>query len=167
MMVTAETEFLSGDGTFIGGLECSLADIHASWMIKWALQTIGVNEEPGFSEKDFPRVWKWITSMQQHVPEVQEGQFLEPGAATKQILASELACPDIGIDNTDPLGLKGGEEVQVEMTDADPGTYPQAGKLVGLSRFRSVVELDNGLRVHFPRVGYVINKASGATNGTA
>lgn len=68
--------------------------------------------------------------------------------------------PDIGVDAKDPLQYTSGEEVYVEPTDADPGAHPQQGKLVGLNTKKVVVELENGLRIHFPRIGYVIHRAT-------
>lgn len=58
MLESAEKDFLA-DGDWIAGRQCTLADIHANWMIKWALHTIGVSKEPGFSKEDFPKVYKW------------------------------------------------------------------------------------------------------------
>lgn len=70
--------------------------------------------------------------------------------------------PDIGIDEKDPLHYQAGEEVYVEPTDADPGQHPQYGKLRGLNHNKVVIELSSGLRVHFPRVGYIIHRAKDA-----
>lgn len=105
-------------------------------------------------------------SLQIHNDEVQKDQFISEDEASKQLLGSKYAVRDIGVDNTDPLGFKGGEQVAVEMTDAEPGTYPQKGRLVGLNKMRIVVELDNGVRIHFPRIGYLVNKDT-KSNGHA
>lgn len=85
--------------------------------------------------------------------------------ATKQILAAKHILPDIGVDPEDPLGIAEGEHVAVEMGDAKPGTHPQLGKLVGLNRVRIVIELDNGIRIHFPKIGYFVSRNSKQTNG--
>ncbi|KAK3625536.1 hypothetical protein LTR56_020340 [Elasticomyces elasticus] len=106
-----------------------MADIHAIWMIKWALHTIGVAKEPGFDRKAFPKVHAWCDALPVHDDSVQEGQMISQDEATKQILGSEYACPKITVDSTDPLGLKGGEQVSIEMTDAKPGHHPQKGEL--------------------------------------
>lgn len=95
-------------------------------------------------------------------------------------MKAEYAAPEIGVDAEDPVGLKKGENVSVETNDeyvaqtlhkmqwavtsltgpsADGAKHPQKGKLIGLSRNETVLQLDNGVRVHFPRVGYVIRKA--------
>lgn len=60
MLTTAETEFLTDEGPFIGGKsDCGLADIHAIWIVKWLLQTLEIAQEPGFGKKDLPRVYRW------------------------------------------------------------------------------------------------------------
>ncbi|KAK5731290.1 hypothetical protein LTR15_001229 [Elasticomyces elasticus] len=159
MLDTAENEFLSeSQGPFIDGAECGMADIHAIWMIKWALHTIGVAKEPGFDRKAFPKVHAWCDALPVHDDSVQEGQMISKDEATKQILGSEYACPKITVDSTDPLGLKVGEQVSIEMTDAKPGHHPQKGELIGLNISRIVLQLDNGLRLHFPRVGYAVKR---------
>jgi hypothetical protein len=81
--------------------------------------------------------------------------------ATKQLLASSYAVPDAGIDPEDTLELQAGDWISIEPSDAKPGTYPQFGKLVGLSKTKTVIELKNGLRLHFPKVGYFVRKAEG------
>jgi hypothetical protein len=43
--------------------------------------------------------------------------------------------------------------------DAKPGTYPQLGKLIGMNRMKTVIQLDNGLRLHFPKGGYNVQRA--------
>jgi hypothetical protein len=79
--------------------------------------------------------------------------------ATKQLLASDYALPDIGVDEWDRLGLRAGDRVSIEPMDAKPATYPQHGKLIGLNKMKTVIQLDNGLRLHFPKVGYNVKRA--------
>lgn len=86
--------------------------------------------------------------------------MIQEQEAHELILESQYAMPDIGVDARDPLHYSAGEAVYVEPTDADPGAHPQEGKLVGLSTKKVVIELENGLRIHFPRIGYVIHKAT-------
>lgn len=40
-----------------------------------------------------------------------------------------------------------------------PGTFPQAGKLIGSNQQEFVLELDTGVRLHYPRIGYIVRKA--------
>jgi hypothetical protein len=48
---------------------------------------------------------------------------------------------------------------QLTVISSKPGNRNQLGKLIGLGRREIVIELTNGLRMHFPRIGYVVNKA--------
>lgn len=59
LMVTIEEDFLKDGGPWIAGAECGLADIHAVWMIKWALKTMGLEKKAGLRREDFPKVYKW------------------------------------------------------------------------------------------------------------
>ena len=57
----AEEGFLRAqdEEPFIGGASPSLADIHAIWVVKWWIETVGVAESVGFGKAEFPRIWKW------------------------------------------------------------------------------------------------------------
>lgn len=74
-------------------------------------------------------------------------------------MSSDYAVSSLSVDSQDPLGLSEGTKVSVESTDSTPGSHPQVGKLVGSSRTETVIQLENGLRLHFPRLGYVVRKA--------
>lgn len=57
----AEEGFLRAqdDGPFVEGFSLSLADVHAIWVVKWWIETIGLAESTGFGRDEFPRIWKW------------------------------------------------------------------------------------------------------------
>lgn len=103
-----------------------------------------------------------IEGVQNHDDEIEKNDKISEQQAHQQILGSQYAMPDIGIDAKDPLQYTVGEDVYVEPTDADPGAHPQHGKLCGLNTKKVVIELENGLRMHFPRIGYVIHRANDA-----
>jgi hypothetical protein len=84
--------------------------------------------------------------------------------ATKQLLASDYALTNMGVDEWDRLGMRAGDRVSSEPIDATPATYPQHGKLVGLNKMKTVIQLDNGLRLHFPKVGYNVKRALDSTH---
>lgn len=42
---------------------------------------------------------------------------------------------------------------------SEPNSHPQAGKLLGTSLKTVTLGLDNGIRIHFPREGYIVKKA--------
>jgi hypothetical protein len=76
--------------------------------------------------------------------------------------AARDATPSIGggVDRDDPLGLKDGEDVSV--TPDDYGRDPVRGRLAALSvqevGVRRVDALVGEVIVHFPRVGYRIER---------
>ena len=110
-----ETEFLA-NSQWIAGDRCGVADIHAMWIIKWALQTLDVGQEPGFSKQDFPKVYRWVEGLPAHVPE-NEPEKLSKEVASTEVLAMPYGAPDIGIDPSDPLGMEKGAPVTVGTND--------------------------------------------------
>ena len=62
------------------------------------------------------------------------------------------------VDPCDVLNLAAGTSVSIESMDAMPGSDAQNGKLVGLSGVEIVIELENCLRLHFPRQGYFVRE---------
>ncbi|KAF1923443.1 uncharacterized protein M421DRAFT_104431 [Didymella exigua CBS 183.55] len=148
-----EREFLA-PGPFIAGDSFGLADLHAGWAVGWSLRAIGLAQEPGFSEREFPRIHKWIA--QWPTPTYTE---LGAEAVWDAVQGAAYTARDIGVDEADPLGLGAGTLVTVENSDTEPGRHPQRGRLVGADRREVVVELENGIRLHFPRVGYVVKPA--------
>ncbi|ETN36961.1 uncharacterized protein HMPREF1541_07949 [Cyphellophora europaea CBS 101466] len=154
-----EYDFLSHGQQFIAGDKPGAADVHAIWMLKWAIETVGCGKEPGFAKEDFPKAYKWFEGFPNHTPE-NDAPKLDAKDAHQKVLDAEYAAEDIGVDPKDPTGLKKGATVVVETNDdASPGNAPQHGKLVGLNHREIVVELDNGIRVHFPRIGYRLREA--------
>lgn len=103
-------------GPWINGSECSMADIHAMWIVKWAFQTLGIGEEPGFSNKSFPKVYKWIEGLPTHDAE-HDAPKISAEDAKKKILSSPYAAPEIGVDPEDPTGLLHGTKVDVNTND--------------------------------------------------
>ena len=110
-----ETEMLV-PGPWIGGEKCGVADIHAIWMVKWAFQTIGLGEEPGFKKEDFPKVYAWIGGLPTH-DEGGEAEKIAPEKAKEKLLGSEYAAVEIGVDSEDATGLKSGTMVNVSTND--------------------------------------------------
>jgi hypothetical protein len=74
------------------------------------------------------------------------------------VLGSSHTAGTLKVDLNDALSLPAGTPVSIESTDAAPGADPQTGLLVGLSNTETVIELENGLRLHFPRRGFFVRK---------
>nr|POF27669.1 hypothetical protein CFP56_71478 [Quercus suber] len=75
--------------------------------------------------------------------------------AISTIKSGEYTAKDIGIHSGDPLDIKAGTAVTVENFDTVPGSFPQSGKLIGSNQHEFVVELDTGIRLHYPHIGYI------------
>jgi hypothetical protein len=105
-------------------------------------------------------------SLPVHAEEEKKMPQLSSEAATEQLLSSDYAMPDIGVDSEDTLDIKAGDWIAIEPSDAKPGTHPQFGRLIGLNKTKTVIELKNGLRLHFPKVGYFVRKVE-ESNGSS
>ena len=46
----------------------------------------------------------------------------------------------------------------MNFTSSKPGSHPQAGKLIATGPDEVVLELENKIRLHFPKVGYIVRK---------
>jgi hypothetical protein len=111
-----EHDFLSHGKQWIAGDKCGAADIHAGWMLKWALQTLEIEKEAGFGENDFPRVHEWINGLPRHIPE-NDAPKIEAKAAHEKVLGADYAVDSIGVAANDPTGLKQDQPVVVETND--------------------------------------------------
>lgn len=115
-----ENDFLSHGKRFINGDEIGLADLHAMWMIKWALQTdalgIGYGKQKGFDKSDFPRVYAWVESVPPH-DEEHDAKKISAQDAKDLLMSYGYAAADIGVDDNDPTGFKKGDDVRVATTD--------------------------------------------------
>lgn len=150
-----ENDFLGkSPGPFIAGERFGLADLHAGWAVGWSLTAIGLGQQDGFREKDFPRIYKWVASW----PSPQYTD-LSQEQVWDAMECAEYTADEIGIDEHDSLGINDGTHVVVENSDTEPGAHPQQGRLVGVNESEVVIELGNAIRLHFPRVGYVIKAA--------
>ena len=156
-----ENEFLSDGGPWICGDKPGIADLQAAWIPKFTLETVAyaTMEGQGMSKDRYPKVHKWLSLIPDHVPE-NEKEKISGEEASKKVLSLDYAAKDIGVDNDDVTGFKKGDKVAIGTTDdTNPHNRMQHGKLVGLDPKQIVIELENGLRVHFSRIGYAIKKA--------
>ena len=157
-----EHEFLADGTDFFMGSKIGIADLQVAWIPKFAQETIkyteATGEGAGLTEKQYPKTFKWLAQIPSHVPENQPGT-ISGDDATEKILKLDYAAKEIGVDEDDPTGLKKGDKVLVATTDdVNPQNAQQEGTLVGMDRKQMVVQLENGLRLHFPRIGYSIKK---------
>jgi len=91
-------------GQCINGPECSVADFHTIWIVKWAFQTVEICSEPGFSRDDFPTVYMWIEGLPTH-NEQNDTKKISPEEAQEKLLNSDYAAAEISVDPRDATGL--------------------------------------------------------------
>ncbi|CAF0981637.1 unnamed protein product [Didymodactylos carnosus] len=142
---------------WILGQDLSLGDIEIIWVLRWALLDLKFSEEPSLSKEQFPKVYTWIDRFMVQVEKNKSPSIQIKGDEAKRIILASNLDPVSGVDSNDPLLLKEGDQVVINSTDAKP-THPQEGKLIGLNGKETVIELDNGIHVHFPRIGYRVEK---------
>ncbi|KAK6207349.1 hypothetical protein LQW54_007308 [Pestalotiopsis sp. IQ-011] len=63
-------------------------------------------------------------------------------------------APQLSLSETDLHGIPTGTKVVVETVDPVPGSHPQYGNLLRSTRHEVVIEIENGLRLHFPKRGF-------------
>ncbi|KJX99270.1 glutathione s-transferase like protein [Zymoseptoria brevis] len=148
-----EEDFLGkSQGPFINGEKISMADVHVAWAVRWALNDLGAGKDKGCGKEDFPKVYRLIESLPDVKPEV-----LSAEEAHKAIRESEYsASGPTSVMKDEALGLEAGTQVTIESFDSTPGAHPQAGKLVGTSIDEVVIEVTDGIRLHFPKIGYIV-----------
>lgn len=151
-----ESDFFSNGKKWVLGDKVSLGDCHVAWAVKWTLVDINIGQLPGFGRQDYPQLYDWIDRYFQALvatPTQVTGQ-----EAAKTIISSTLKKhAEVHVDTNDPLGYRQGEMVEIHPTDAEP-THPQSGKLIGLDKYEVVIELENGIALHLPRIGQRIQR---------
>lgn len=153
-----ETQFLaSSSGPFTHGSQLGLADIHISWPIAWALNNLGLNKEPGIDSKTYPKVFKLLDSLPKPEDIKAKAKSLSAEEAHKLITGAEYTSKTASnVEDDHTYGITAGTQVSVESFDSTPGSHPQCGKLIGTSIDEVVIETEAGIRIHFPRVGYLV-----------
>ena len=54
-----ENNFLGSGKGWIGGDSLSVGDIHVGAVIKWVLETLGLNQISAFDKSEYPRIYQW------------------------------------------------------------------------------------------------------------
>lgn len=123
------------------------------------------------SEKQFPKAFSWIGRFRKAVSAAKaQGPRpvrLKGADAVKQILGAEFAEAEESVDQSDPLGLRKGEDVQVWPVDSG-FKHRDQGRLVSLTSKEVVIAKTSnvgGKEIHIrtPRHGFRIAKATADT----
>lgn len=109
------------------------------------------------SDSIFPKVYTWIKRFNEAVkaakataPKVTK---LKGPEAAEQILTSGFAEPEGEVNSADTQSLHKGDHVEVFPVDSG-FSHREKGTLIGLTGNEIVISLENGLRLHTPRIGF-------------
>lgn len=102
----------------------------------------------------FPKVWHLIDSLP--LPDLQRITFEE---AKEQIFASRFTSSIEGLLRDEPTGIEVGTLVTADNLGSEPHKHPVLGRLYATDGYEFVLDVDSGLRVHFPREGVILRRA--------
>ncbi|KAJ4986173.1 fungal specific transcription factor domain-containing protein [Stagonosporopsis vannaccii] len=131
---------------------------------------------PVWNASRYPGTWKWFHAFEAHIASLPDPETVVPPAdfawktmlkqarlrGDEEMLVPASAPPNKGLD--EQQGLKVGVRVSVAPDDTGRGN-PTTGRLVGIGVEEVVVQPEEegevGIRVHFPRLGFVVKVVDG------
>lgn len=143
----------------------------ASWIYDWLTIFPTANDPESVNANLYPKVFTWLSRLATAVQTAtsthgKPDQIPSGPGLTSHILSQPFAEPDcVGVvDQTDPLGLKEGDEVEIWPTDTGTKNHDR-GRVVCVSVKEIVIGVvapggkggsqeENEIRVHFPREKY-------------
>ena len=160
-----ETTFLSDGRQWVaGGDNPTAADIEAIFPFQWlvtapVMEGTLTNPSPGtfITEERFPKTYAWIHRFKNSVKGAgsRAEETLTGSEAASMILSGGLA-ESKGVVR-DPLGFAEGDRLRVRNAEQAEINW-DTGKLVELTVDGVCIENERGVRLHFPRMGYAIEK---------
>ena len=110
-----ETQFLSGSGPYINGSQISLADVHVFWPIRWTLQDLGLNKEPGIDAATYPKVFKLVDSLPKPADVKAAAKSVTPEEAHKLVTGGQYTAKTAtSVQDDGTYGIPAGTTVAVE-----------------------------------------------------
>ncbi|KAF3479710.1 uncharacterized protein GIQ15_06686 [Arthroderma uncinatum] len=144
----------------------TLADIQAIWPLDWA---VGMGSLDGniISKTSHPKVFAWMARFRQALSNAKARmeKVVVSGSDVLDGLQHEAFAEEEGkVDESDPLGLRKGENVTVWPTDSG-STHRDTGTLVTLNSREIVVQRKTAdsrfdIRIHFPRINFRVVPAA-------
>lgn len=112
------------------------------------------------SDNIFPKVYAWIRRFHDVVSAAKatgpKVTSLKGKEAAEQILRAGFAEAKTGVNSADGQeSLKEGDNVEVFPVDTG-SSHRDKGILLGLTGNEIVISLENGLRLHTPRIGFKV-----------
>ena len=141
----------------------------AIWPFQWMLGLKGAIPWTLISKENFPLVFAWVDRFNEAIATAKaiapKPTKLKGADALKHITQSEFAEPEGEVDNTDPLGLQKGQDV--ESWPIDSGSrHHDRGRLISLTSEEVVLASqtkigEREVRIHHPRWNFRTRAASG------
>jgi hypothetical protein len=136
------------------------------WLVglKGALPKEVVN--PEMFPKTYAYIARWNKVTKEAKAKAPKPESMKGADAAQRILSASFADKEPGVSDTDPLGLKRGQEVEVWPSDMATGyKYRDRGTLIGLDDEEVVISVSTGnagsdIRLHCPRSGFRVAAAS-------
>lgn len=148
--------------------EPTSTDIHAIWTFDWTLQmSLGMEdalEKEVISKSAYPKVYAWVDRFRKAYKEAlkKNGKpnVLSSQQTIDKILASDFFEKEGIVDESDPVKVKKGQQVEIWPTDSGSNHHDK-GELVALGAREVVIaakpNAGNGtVRLHFPRETFKI-----------
>lgn len=111
------------------------------------------------SEKSYPKVFAWIKRFNEALnaakAKAPKPINLKGKDAAQSILNAKFVNSEAQVDKSDPLGLQADTEVEVYPTDSG-FSHKDKGSLISLNESEGAIQLQNGIKLHFPRTGFRI-----------
>ena len=176
---------LLGDGRkWLGRNNPGLSDVHVLWIFDWMMrpkERMGMRQAyPDLlNEKNYPKTFAWIERMDKAIEDARrkhgEPKRLSDDEVVAMVEKSAYWEPnELVVDDSDPSGLKRGEETDLIALDSASETGSKrrdVGKLEGLTVTSATIgtktKNDVDVRIHYQRTNVRVGKASGAPRLTA
>ena len=142
----------------------------AIWLFHWLIELKGALPPSLISEKQFPKVFAYIDRFSKALSAAKlsapKPVTLKGADAVKFVTQADFAEPEGQVDDSDPLALKKGQDVEVWPIDTG-FKHRDRGRLVALTLKESVVATQSKvggkeIRVHHPRTNFRIQAVSEA-----
>jgi len=170
-----EEQLVDGREWFLDTEVPGLVDVSVYFILSWCRSFR--DTRPVFDAAQFPRTITWLNRMEGLLKQRREASpapltKVSGADAAKEILSSHfLDISGVGFDEVEAtrLGIKLGGHVAVRPDDTGK-EVETLGKVVALNREEIVIETQaqeggpEAIRVHFPRLGYVLRDASAVTS---
>lgn len=128
------------------------------FVVEWLANLKGSLPGDLVSDSIFPKVYAWIKRFHEAVKAAKatapKPTKLKGKEAAEQILSAGFAEPEAKVNSSDTQkSLHRGDHVEVFPVDTG-SSHLEKGVLLGLTGDEIVVALENGLRLHTPRIGF-------------